>query len=68
MRCIRWVVFVAVGSLAGGCLSMIIPEHHPATELDMGAGLGGDASGTGGNAATPLDAGSDLGDVDGGAP
>lgn len=68
MRCIRWVVLAALGSLAGGCLSMIIPEHHPATEVDMGTALGGDTSGTGGNAATAMDAGTDLGDVDGGAP
>ena len=67
MRCIRWVVFVAVGSLAGGCLSMIIPEHHPDEVVDMGSGVGGDASANGGNGATATDAGGDLGDADGGA-
>jgi hypothetical protein len=68
MRCIRWFVVVAVGSLAGGCLSMIIPEHHPSTQTDAGATMGGDTSGTGGDGATALDAGSDLAEVDGGSP
>jgi hypothetical protein len=60
MRCIRWLVLVAVGSVAGGCLSMIIPEHHPSTASDAGASAGDDlgAAGTGGNGATGgLDAG-----------
>jgi hypothetical protein len=61
MRCIRWLVLVAVGSVASGCLSMIIPEHHPSTASDAGASAGSDdlgAAGTGGNGASgDLDAG-----------
>ena len=67
MRCIRWVVLVAIGSLAGGCLSMIIPEHHPGEDADMAMSMGAGTSGTGGDGATTA-AGGDLGGTDGGGP
>ena len=66
MRCIRWFVLVAVGSLAGGCLSMIIPEHHA---IGAVAGVGADdlgSAGTGGSGATgATDGGTEA---DGGGP
>jgi len=69
MRCIRWFVLVAVGSLAAGCLSMVIPEHHASAGADAGAAAGGDdmgSNGTGGNGAT-TDADGGVG-ADGGGP
>ena len=61
MRCIRWFVLVAVGSLGAGCLSLVIPEHHASMGSDAGASAGSDdlgAAGTGGNGTgAGLDAG-----------